>query len=195
MFNPLTRSYLKTNPWFLRWNKRLRCFVIETWYTPAVFFPLLIPYMLLSIKAGILDDDINLASLVPFSILFIALINKDIFGGQSVVHRLLGYQVVMAKTNKPAGMVRCMLRNISVPLWPAELIFILFYPKRRLGDFIAGTKLIEVPPTDPELILNDIRTLKIDREFRIVLALSLMFVFAFTLYIQYKHLLVSFSAL
>jgi len=118
-------------------------------------------------------------SLIPFSLMMVALVNKDIFGGQSAVHRLLGFQVVDAKTNKQASKVRCMLRNVTAPLWPIEAIFLLANPKRRIGDFIAGTSLIEVEPSDPELILIEITNAKLDKEAKLTLIISVIWVVIF----------------
>ena len=106
----------------------------------------------------------------------IALVNKDFFNGQSVVHRLLGYQVVDIRTNMPASKVKCMFRNVTAPLWPIEVIFILTYPKRRLGDFIAGTALIDVPASDPELILNEFKSVTFDIQTRLTLLLSVIWI-------------------
>ncbi|MEQ1585204.1 MAG: hypothetical protein ABL895_04955 [Cyclobacteriaceae bacterium] len=49
-----------------------------------------------------------------------------------------------------------MLRNITAPLWMIEGIVTLFSPNRRLGDIIAGTRIVDVDKSDPKLILKDI---------------------------------------
>jgi hypothetical protein len=50
-----------------------------------------------------------------------------------------------------------MLRNLTAPIFPFELPFVLLNPERRIGDFIAGTKLIKVDKSDPESILNEMK--------------------------------------
>lgn len=153
---------------------------LELWYTLAIFFPyfviLMIPRMFFRDPNPASVESVDLLSLIPFSILMIALVNKDFFNGQSVVHRLLGYQVVDIRTNMPASKVKCMLRNVTAPLWPIEVIFILTYPKRRLGDFIAGTALIDVPASDPELILNEFKSVTFDIQTRLTLLLSVIWI-------------------
>lgn len=67
--------------------------------------------------------------------------NKDCFLGRSPAKRILKLQVVNVSTNKPVNPVRCLIRNLTIFLWPIEVIFALINNERRLGDFIAGTKL------------------------------------------------------
>ena len=155
------------------------------WYTLSIFFPFLIIAMIPTICFGNLNQTnfmgTNFISLIPFCFIMIALINKDIFGGQSAVHRQLGYQVIDIKTNKQASKVKCMLRNVTAPLWPIEAFFLLSNPKRRLGDFIAGTSLMEVESSDPELILVEIRNAKFDRETKLTLLISIIWIIVFVL--------------
>jgi uncharacterized RDD family membrane protein YckC len=183
MFNPFVKLYLNSDFWFLRLNKRLKSFILEMWYCLSAFIPFLI---ILTIPSIIIGDTFSteftwteLLQLIPFSLLLITILNKDFFGGQSPVHRKLGYQVVDRKTMKPATGLKCMLRNVTAPMWPIEGIFALAYPKRRLGDFIAGTMLIEVNATNPELILNEIQKVKFDGQTRLTLLFSILWVLTF----------------
>ena len=72
--------------------------------------------------------------------------NKDIFLGRSPAKRILKLQIVNVKTNKPANPLRCLVRNITIVLWPIEVIVGLINNERRIGDFIAGTKLTTYDP-------------------------------------------------
>jgi uncharacterized RDD family membrane protein YckC len=72
--------------------------------------------------------------------------NKDIFLGRSPAKRILKLQVVDIKTNKPANPLKCLIRNVTVVLWPIEVIVALINNERRIGDFIAGTKLTTYDP-------------------------------------------------
>ena len=69
------------------------------------------------------------------------LMNKDGIKGRSPAKLLFKFQTVVAKTGEPAGPIRCMIRNITLFLWPIEGIFALANPSRRLGDFLAGTRI------------------------------------------------------
>jgi uncharacterized RDD family membrane protein YckC len=72
---------------------------------------------------------------------------KDIIGGRSIAKRILGLQVVDNSTGKAASPFRCFLRNITCVLWPIEGIVALINTSRRLGDRIAGTRLVRFDPT------------------------------------------------
>jgi uncharacterized RDD family membrane protein YckC len=76
-------------------------------------------------------------NIFAFSLYF----NKDIFMGKSPAKRILKLQVVDIKTNLPANPLKCLVRNLMIVLWPIEVFVALINNERRIGDFIAGTKL------------------------------------------------------
>lgn len=49
-----------------------------------------------------------------------------------------------------------MLRNITLIIWPVEVVVSLINPGRRLGDFLAGTRVVVSPTEEPKTILMDI---------------------------------------
>lgn len=67
---------------------------------------------------------------------------KDCINGQSLAKRLLTLQVVDNETGLPASPIKCFIRNITLVLWPIEAVVALSNTSRRLGDRIAGTKLV-----------------------------------------------------
>lgn len=70
-----------------------------------------------------------------------AYFNKDIFNGRSPAKRILKMQVIDIKTGQAANPLKCLIRNLTIPLWPLEVFFVLINPKRRLGDKISGTRI------------------------------------------------------
>ncbi len=70
--------------------------------------------------------------------------------------RHFGYQIVDVKTNSPASELQCVIRNSTMIIWPVEIIVSMFNSKRRLGDFIARTKLVDKDKEAPELIMSEI---------------------------------------
>ena len=76
-----------------------------------------------------------------FAFGFSAYFNKDIFHGRSPAKRILKMQVIDIKTGQVANPLKCLARNLTIVLWPLEVIFVLIDPKRRLGDKIAGTRI------------------------------------------------------
>lgn len=85
-----------------------------------------------------------------FSWVFIAGLSlyfcKDCIHGQSVAKRLLKQQVVNNKTGQIANPFRCFVRDFFILLFPVEVMAILINPARRIGDKIAGTKVIVFDP-------------------------------------------------
>jgi uncharacterized RDD family membrane protein YckC len=77
---------------------------------------------------------------IGFSVYF----NKDIFNGRSPAKRALKMQVLNHKTGEVANPIRCLIRNTMTILWPLEVLVVLFSPQRRLGDLLAGTRVVYV---------------------------------------------------
>lgn len=79
---------------------------------------------------------------------------KDSINGRSIAKRVLNLQVVENNNGTTASPLRCFVRNIFCILWPIEVIVTLASPSRRIGDFVAGTKVVpyesEVPQTKIE---------------------------------------------
>jgi uncharacterized RDD family membrane protein YckC len=178
LFNLYTKYWLNIDLTFLNRKKRIKAIALETWYTLSVFFPYVVISMVLT---QIFGDPFptkfswtELFTIVPSTLMMICLFNKDFFGGQSVVHRKLGYRVFDSKSNGPASKIQCMVRNLTLLLWPIEAIFILVNPKRRLGDIIAGTILGDVPASDPESILTDIKESTFDSQTKLTLLISVI---------------------
>lgn len=83
-------------------------------------------------------DTVGVFALLLLSLYF----NKDIFQGRSIAKRVLRFQVIVKRTGLPAKSVRCFIRNITIIIWPIEVLVIAISPSRRIGDFIAGTKVV-----------------------------------------------------
>jgi uncharacterized RDD family membrane protein YckC len=89
-------------------------------------------------------------NILAFSLYFC----KDIYQGRSIAKRAFKLQLVDARTGMPANSVRCFLRNITSVLWPIEVIVALINNERRLGDFIAGTRLVPFDPNNHQAQVN-----------------------------------------
>lgn len=79
---------------------------------------------------------------------------KDNFDGRSLAKRTLNLQVVTNSSRLPASPFRCFVRNITVVLWPIEGIIAMINTERRLGDWIAGTRLVRFRPSPVPYRLN-----------------------------------------
>lgn len=90
-------------------------------------------------------------------IIFSAYFNKDAVKGKSPAKRLLGLIIVDNKTGEIANPIKSVIRNTTLIFWPIEVIFTLFSPERRIGDYIAGTKVISDDKTlETELKIGQI---------------------------------------
>ncbi len=87
-----------------------------------------------SMQAG----KIILPCIIGFSIYF----NKDLLNGQSPAKRILKLQVMDDTTGRPAGPLKCLIRNCTMMFWPLEVLLLIKNPGKRLGDKIAGTSVI-----------------------------------------------------
>lgn len=78
-----------------------------------------------------------------YPILFVAIyLCKDSFNGRSIAKRVFKTQIVEHATGKVASPLRCFVRNLFCFIWPIELIVVAVNPQRRIGDFVAGTKVV-----------------------------------------------------
>jgi uncharacterized RDD family membrane protein YckC len=77
-------------------------------------------------------------NLIGFALYFC----KDCINGQSIAKRILKLQVVDNETGLIANPMKCFVRNLSIVLWPVEVLVSLTNSNKRLGDRIAGTKLV-----------------------------------------------------
>ena len=126
----------------------IMCFVAT-----IVFIPIFIISFFLKRYFNI--DTINLA----FILTVIIYLNKDILRGKSPAKRKLGFQVISIKTGLPASKAQCLIRNLFITIWPIEVIITLFSKDRRLGDFIAGSKVINSNKENPSNILKELKLL------------------------------------
>lgn len=79
---------------------------------------------------------------------------KDIINGRSIAKRILKLQVVDNKTGQIATSLQCFLRNIFCVLWIIEVFVAMTNTSRRLGDRLAGTKLVHYNRTFEQPKLN-----------------------------------------
>lgn len=96
---------------------------------------------------------------------------KDCINGRSIAKRILKLQVIDNKTEQVASPLKCFLRNIFCIIWPVEVIVTLINPSRRIGDQVAGTKVVYYDPTLVEQPNIDIKKLVVP----IALAFGLLF--------------------
>lgn len=87
------------------------------------------------------SDAIGDAALVA---LFVYLLFKDGFGGQSIGKRLLGIRVVQGSTGESCNLPRSFVRNVLGAFGIVDAAFALGSKRQRLGDLAAGTSVVWV---------------------------------------------------
>ncbi|WP_299001032.1 RDD family protein [uncultured Tenacibaculum sp.] len=110
-----------------------------------------------------------------FFILLFIYMNKDLLRGKSPAKRIMGYQIIDIKTNKPASEFQCFVRNLTIIGWPIEVIAGLINPQRRLGDFLANTKVITSDKEKLKSMWNDLKNIKVKINFIGILILGGLF--------------------
>ena len=179
LFNFFTRQRHNMYLGLFENKRRLSAMNADFYYQMFMAQPIVTLFMAYKFYTWISSDSKLFAmeyfEFVPlFSLIDFLIMNKDYFNGQSIINRQSGYQVVNVNSLEPASPMRCMLRNITAPIWPLEGVLAWISPQRRLGDYIAGTMLIEVEKTDPETILGDIEKFSFDLTFLKVLLISII---------------------
>lgn len=120
--------------------------------------------------------------LIPFSVTIFTIINKDFYNGRSVAKRILGYQIIDKDTKQVATEMQCMIRNLTIIIWPIEVIIALINPKQRLGDVIAGTILVDKEKENKENIIKEIRNKRIVKNHVGLILISILFAVFFNLF-------------
>lgn len=107
---------------------------------------LIVPIAILTFVI-ILSVGQNLDNWIGISLMFFPFfiyLNKDFLNGKSAAKRILGFKVVDRKTGNTASELQCFIRNLSICLiWPIEVLIGLISPERRIGDFLANTKVVQ----------------------------------------------------
>ena len=65
-------------------------------------------------------------------------------GGQSLGKRVTKTAVVHASTERPCGYWQSLVRNMAMMLGVIDAVFILGKQRRRLGDYVARTKVVRL---------------------------------------------------
>ncbi|SNR14709.1 RDD family protein [Tenacibaculum jejuense] len=125
-----------TNPEF----HRISSMLLDHFLMCILTVPLGILFFVIAIQFE--QNPTKFTGMILFSIPMFIYMNKDFLRGKSLAKRILGYQIVDFKTNQSASELQCFLRNLTLICWPLEVIVGFINPQRRIGDFIANTKVI-----------------------------------------------------
>jgi uncharacterized RDD family membrane protein YckC len=137
--------------------RRISSMLLDHFIMCILIVPPAIIMTIMSEKLGQKMND-GMGFFVFFLLVFVYL-NKDFFKGKSPAKRILGFQVINRKTEKPATELQCFVRNLTICVaWPLEVVIGFVNPERRIGDFIANTKVVESEKEKLKSIWTDLKS-------------------------------------
>ncbi|WP_282124774.1 RDD family protein [Algibacter mikhailovii] len=120
---------------------RISAMLLDHFLMCILIIPIAIVFAVTSEKLGFKLID-GMSFYVWVLIIFVYY-NKDFFNAKSPAKRIMGYQVLDRKTEKPATELQCFVRNFTLCVaWPIEVIVGFLNPERRIGDLLANTKVV-----------------------------------------------------
>ena len=117
--------------------KRLIAFAIDL--SSVALLGILLLYIVIGIR---MISKIMLLVTIIEALLLTLVFCRDIFTGRSLGRRICGLSVVDADSFHPVSEFRALVRNLFIVVWPIELV-VLFLKKRRLGDIVTHTDVVE----------------------------------------------------
>jgi len=132
--------------------ERLKAMALDHFILCLVLGPILV--MTSEFGAGINQRWVSEITMLTF---FGIYLNKDFLKGRSAAKRILGQVVIDSETGRPAGELKCVIRNFTDFLWIIEIVVIQFSPNRRIGDFIVNTKVVRTEKEPIKKLLVDFR--------------------------------------
>jgi len=113
---------------------------------------------------------------ISFYVLFFIFLNKDFYNGRSIGKRAMGFQVLSNVNGEPASPLQCLIRNMTIIIWPIEALFSAFSRKRRIGDFLARTVLVRRDKVRSRTILTDIKGTKPTTQVILTIVIALAYI-------------------
>ncbi|TKG91570.1 hypothetical protein EYV94_21330 [Puteibacter caeruleilacunae] len=146
-------------------SKRLQAMVADLSFSMVVFFPLFLLLIIsfFIVEAFSLESEPSILSPIAYVLMLVwqfVLLNKDIANGMSAGKRTFGFKIIDFKTKQEASQMQCMLRNVTMFVWPLEVLVTAFNSKRRIGDLIAGTEVVEWEKHDLESLREDLELIE-----------------------------------
>lgn len=151
-------SYVVQQPQELSKSKRLVSMFLDHVIMTFVAVAGFIPGIIYSIISSVNDSPTignGMGAFVYVGMIGIALyLCKDSFDGRSAAKRILKLQVIDNKTGLAASPLKCFVRNLTLIIWPLEVIMILANPSKRIGDRISGTHVVNYDPALEKVPVN-----------------------------------------
>lgn len=127
-------------------GKRIGAMLLDHIVMTFVIMIIAMPTMMSKFDQAFSDEPLAPKGAIDWSLILMCFgmslyFNKDMIQGKSIAKRALKQEVVDIKTGEVASALKCFVRNLTIAIWPIEVIVVLINPSRRIGDFIAGTRV------------------------------------------------------
>lgn len=101
---------------------------------------------------------------------------KDIFYGRSLGKRITGLSVKNISSINKTKEVYFVIRNITLIIWPIDILLLMLMPSRKLGDMIANTIVVKESEAQPfwSSLRNDIKKFNFTRSVFWALVIALL---------------------
>lgn len=81
---------------------------------------------------------------VAWILAYVIYANKDFVNGRSIAKRFFGLVVVDSQNGERASRIKCFVRNMTLIIWPIEIVMLIFRPSKRLGDYLVATECVSI---------------------------------------------------
>jgi len=127
-------------------GKRIGAMLLDHVILTFVIMIIALPSIISSFNQKLGDESIASNNSIDLSLVLMCFglslyLNKDMIQGKSIAKRALKQEIIDIKTGEVASPLKCFVRNLTIAIWPIEVIIVLISPARRIGDFIAGTRV------------------------------------------------------
>ncbi len=158
---------------------RVSSMLLDHFLMCVVIVPIGILSIILSQKLGFaFNDGMNFFF---WGLVIFTYYNKDFFNAKSPAKRVMGYQVVDRNTEKQATELQCFIRNLTIcVVWPIEVVVGFFNPERRIGDYLANTKVVVAEKESLKTIWFDFKKIKLKRNFIGILIIGGVYLYGLT---------------
>ena len=123
-------------------GKRLHAAVFDIYITSLILMFLFVGFIMLPLMFQAISYKECPSLFYCLSLYsFIYMLIRDNLGKRSIGKRSIGLRIIDTRTKQDANALSRFLRNMTLLIWPIDLVF-LFITGSRIGDKIAGTEII-----------------------------------------------------
>lgn len=153
--------------------RRVSAMLLDHFVMCFLTIPFAVLFVIISEKLGF--KLINGMSFYIWTFIIFIYYHKDFFNAKSPAKRIMGYQIIDIKTENPATELQCFVRNFTILIWPLEVIVGFFNPERRIGDYLANTKVVSSKKEGLKTIWLDIKKTKLKRNYIGIIIIGIVY--------------------